>query len=146
MQIRLRNVLAIGALTSGLLAGGALVANAATTSTTGSSGNTGTSSTSSSSTSNFLDHHTVVGLELLELIDRLRVELGLELRVQFDQELPQHGQRIHRPVGHAPVRVRPPLRRQAPKAHRGTGGVDRIAKPSGPHRPLSEPHLTRQVA
>ena len=42
MQIRLRNVLAVGALTSGLLAGGALVANAATTSTT--TGNSGTSS------------------------------------------------------------------------------------------------------
>ena len=45
MQIRLRNVLAIGALTSGLLAGGALVADAATTSST--TGNSGTSSTTS---------------------------------------------------------------------------------------------------
>ena len=60
MQIRLRNVLAIGALTSGLLAGGALVANAATTSTT--SGNSG-----SGSTSQFIDDHPVVGHQLREL-------------------------------------------------------------------------------
>jgi len=52
MRFRFRNVIAIGALTSGLIAGGALVANAATaTGTAGTStstGSTGTSSTSGS--------------------------------------------------------------------------------------------------
>jgi hypothetical protein len=45
MRFRLRNAIAIGALTSGLIAGGALVANAATT--TGTSGTTGTTTNSS---------------------------------------------------------------------------------------------------
>ena len=74
MQIRLRNVLAIGALTSGLLAGGALVANAATTSST--TGDSGTGSTSSSSRLQLLDDHPVDELEQREL--RLeRRQLGL---------------------------------------------------------------------
>jgi hypothetical protein len=51
MRFRLRNVIAVGALTSGLIAGGALVADAATTtSTSASTGSTGTSGTSGSST------------------------------------------------------------------------------------------------
>jgi hypothetical protein len=58
MRFRLRKVIAIGALTSGLIAGGALVADAATTtststsagSTSTSAGATGTSGTSGSTT------------------------------------------------------------------------------------------------
>ena len=108
MQIRLRNVLAIGALTSGLLAGGALVANAATTSTT--TGNSG-----SSSSSNFVDDHTRVGHELRELrygqheLGVLEQLLGLGLQfglgLQLDAQLPQHGQRLGLPHGHASGRL-----------------------------------------
>ena len=103
MQIRLRNVLAVGALTSGLLAGGALVANAATTSTT--AGNSGTSSTSSSS-----DDHTLVELE--------HGELRLELRapaLRLDQELPEHGQRLELQPAH-------PRPDPAPRRRRGSSG------------------------
>jgi len=49
MRFRLRNVIAVGALTSGLIAGGALVADAATsTSTSTSTGSTVTSGASGS--------------------------------------------------------------------------------------------------
>jgi hypothetical protein len=67
MRFRLRNAIAIGALTSGLIAGGALVANAATTTgTTGSStyagaGSTGTSGTSGSGSSGTTKHCTDMG-------------------------------------------------------------------------------------
>jgi hypothetical protein len=56
MRFRLRNVIAIGALTSGLIAGGALVADAATTTSTtnttsGTSGSTSPTPASSSTAS-----------------------------------------------------------------------------------------------
>ena len=147
MHIRFRNVLAVGALTSGLLAGGALVANAATTST---SGNSGTSSTSGSSTttpsssSNSGNSGSSSGSSS---------ELELELRFRLHQELPEHGQQLQLRLRerHSPVRIRRPthvrfeqrggagridVRRVAPPPPQRNGrcGPDR---PPGPHRPLS---------
>ena len=125
MQIRLRNVLAVGALTSGLLAGGALVANAATTSTTDRqhrararprppNSSTTTPSSSSSSTGT----------------------LGVELRrrVRLDQELPEHGQRLglRRP---ARPRPDPALRRRPARA---------AGRPRAPRRPAPHPDPTTE--
>jgi hypothetical protein len=48
MKLRVRNLVAVGALTSGLIAGGAVVANAATTTPSTSTGTSSTSGTSGS--------------------------------------------------------------------------------------------------
>ena len=118
MKIRLRNILAIGALSSGLLAGGALVANAATMSTTGQLRDLRHERDIECRDLGFVRDDPVVELEYGQFrlrdhglgilgFDRFRHEFELRL----DQELPEHGQRLGCSLGHAPVRVRlrPPV-------------------------------------
>ena len=112
MQIRLRNVLAVGALTSGLLAGGALVANAATTSTT--TGNSGSSSSSSPPT--HPRRARTPGAAAPGTPGRaLRTPRPAPAPVRrLHQELPQHGQRIDiRHRQDASVGIRRPARRSS---------------------------------
>ena len=110
MQIRLRNVLAVGALSAGLLTGGALVANAATTSTT--TGNSGTSATSNSSTTTPSTGTSTGELgteQQLGLVRVVRDVVGLQLQFEFGHrlhpQLPQHGQRLGLRYGHASRRL-----------------------------------------
>ena len=112
MQIRLRNVLAIGALTSGLVAGGALVADAATTSTT--TGNSGSSSTTnpststpSSSSSSGNTGSTSTGSGIVEPVVRLELQLD-RLRLHLHPQLPEHGQRLGPRRDPAPAGTRRP--------------------------------------
>ena len=169
MQIRLRNVLAIGALTSGLLAGGALVADAATTSSTTGNSGTGNSSSSSSTAT------TVVELERREHrveLARARVRRArpparaparaparrLQLRLRLHPQLPEHGQRLGLPHRHASGRLRHPAVRSGSSCGVDAPAPSRLASASptpteegrcgpdrqrGPHRPPLGPPVTR---